>query len=188
MRDEGIRPQHCTSSPLQAVPVNPSLPSQSPGGAPARLAPPFPWHACAEAALAPRRKRSCPPGCILGRQGSLPEGSRRQGQGLVRRFHLGICGLRHLRRVARAGEGPALLLRRSRGQPDPRVPCLPAPAALAVGTPSPTALITHHLGVNFFCGRSPTTSAPSAIPNLTDRFRMAIPHLTLTLTAFQFLS
>ncbi|OWK02753.1 ALAS1 [Cervus elaphus hippelaphus] len=47
--------------------------------------------------------RSCPSGCILGRQGSRPEDSRRQGQGLVRRFHLGTCGLRHLRRVPRAG-------------------------------------------------------------------------------------
>ncbi|XP_043297835.1 5-aminolevulinate synthase, nonspecific, mitochondrial isoform X1 [Cervus canadensis] len=47
--------------------------------------------------------RSCPSGCILGGQGSRPEDSRRQGQGLVRRFHLGTCGLRHLRRVPRAG-------------------------------------------------------------------------------------
>ena len=83
----------------------------------------------------PRRMRSCPSGCISGRQGSRPEDSRRQGQGLVRRLHSGTCGLRHLRRVPRAGEGPALCVRRR--QPDPRVSCLPAPRCPSHWDPFP---------------------------------------------------
>lgn len=131
-----ISAQHCTSSPLPAVPVIPFPPSQSPRSASS------PRPALSAARLRrsrtrPRRMRSCPSGCILGRQGSRPEGSRRQGQGLVRHFHLGTCGLRHLRRVPRAGEGPALCVRRSRGQPDPRVPCLPAPRCPSRWDPIP---------------------------------------------------
>lgn len=167
--------QHCTSSPLLAVPVIQSkskerlLASPRPALSAARLR---------RSRTRPRRMRSCPSECILGRQGSRPEGSCRQGQGLVRRFHLGTCGLRHLRRVPRAGEGPALCVRRSRGQPDPRVPCLPAPRCPSRWDPIPHRTNHPPPRGQLFLSRSPTTSAPSAIPHLTDHFRMAICHLT----------
>ena len=174
VQDEGIGPQHCSSSPLRAVPRKPPA-SPSPRSAPSPR-PALPQHACAEAALAHGA-------CAAAHLGVYQDDRDRGLRILVDKGKAWFGAFTRVPAAsATSAEFPAQV-RAPRsacagGNPTPACPACRRPAALAIGTPSPTTLITRHLGVSLFCARSPTTSAPSAISHLIDRFRTAIPHLT----------